>query len=238
MLSGLAHPDADLLMLASMASLPSRARLMLVGVKCCVIALWILGVAMLAVSGFDAIFTLCLAIVGTSLLSRDPHLEGCYSCLRESAFGQCFASNGLACLVPFLWLAAVNSFVDFLLLMRVAQAVFAPMNKQDAELKRNPIVMLHLVIFVVEVVAMALSWRVLRELLINNMGLVGLPDGHERLLDDGSGPLQGDPRSRGQVVAPGQQRLGVPPGTVRIAAGPGRPDFIVPFTGNAHKLGD
>eukprot|EP00747_Dinoflagellata_sp_TGD_P167580 gnl/TRDRNA2_/TRDRNA2_192220_c0_seq1.p1 gnl/TRDRNA2_/TRDRNA2_192220_c0~~gnl/TRDRNA2_/TRDRNA2_192220_c0_seq1.p1 ORF type:complete len:223 (+),score=24.04 gnl/TRDRNA2_/TRDRNA2_192220_c0_seq1:80-748(+) len=208
----------------SIESLPDEAKSLLVGVKWCVIGLWVFGLVLFFVyDSFDALSALCLAIFGTFLLSEDPHLATCYNSLRQSVIGQCCGNPGTPMLAPFLVFSFVNSVVDGL---EITQA-FTHYGKQTMT---HPLVWLKIGISVCEVASTALSYRVLKIVAPTLAEAEDYRD-YQRLPEGPSGMTGlGPGRGLGGLVAPRQQRV---PGAGPVGAGG---QSFVPFSGQGHKL--
>lgn len=197
----------------SITELPEEVRALLVRVKYCVFGLWFFGALFALFQPINALTTLFLAIFGTFLLSEDPQMAACYSCLRESPIGPCCGSGGLPMLTPFLLFSAVNATVDLLALVQVFNAF-------GSKVFQYPQVDLLLCIWVCELCSAVLCWRVFKAV----MPPMGAPEGYQQL----PAAVSGGPPS-------GPRTLSGPSGG---GAAPGRPPAqnFQPFSGQGHRL--
>lgn len=198
-------------------NLPPEVRSLLGKAKYFVIGLWVFGGIFFIFNPISALSTLCLAIFGTFLLSEDPALANCYSCLRESLIGQCCGNGGLQMLAPFLLLSAINSLVDGVEVVQL-------LSMYGFQVLQAPAVDLLLGIWICELGSTIISWKVMKAILPT----IAPPDNYQQL----PGGMPGGFPGRMPPAGPG----GSSPRRGPAAGGdPGR-DFK-PFSGQGHRLG-
>lgn len=192
--------------------------------KWCVLAQYICVVSrFIADDSYGAINDLFGALFGTFLLKEDPHLSACYRFLRDTPLGA-FSEGGLSCLLPYMFLSALNGMFGAL---RLYASLYRTTLQRRRESPLQQLLPFCLAFSAVtQLIAVFFSWKVHR--LVQASGTYGHPG------DVGPhGPGFGG-EELGGLAEQGQGRSSSTPAT---SGQPNRrPGAFTPFQGQGHQL--